>query len=195
MIRREGRGNVFVQYSENEIGERHDNTMFVATPYSFLLEIDRLFPENVVGVVGDPEVCALNLESSRCSIKLRLQDWSISSGKQGVRSVSVVLSHCIESYSHEATTSGKGEIDSLFEAINHCARQLVTVPQFHMTYTATAQGVTGPATVKVGLSYLDRSFHAVRIKDSALKAALEAYVEALNCVLNYSRITFMSLDS
>lgn len=195
VISREGRGNVFVQYSENEIGERHDNTMFVATPYSFLLEIDRLFPENLVRVVGDSEGCSLNLGSSRCSIKLRLQDWLISSGKQGVRAVSVVLSHCIESYSYEATTAEKGEIDSLFEAINHCARQLVIVPQFHMSYTATAQGFPGPATVEVGLSYLDRSFRAVKVDDSALNAALEAYVEALNCVLNYSRITFMSLDS
>lgn len=196
IIRREGRGNVFVQYSENETGERHSNTMFVATPYSFLLEIDRLFPKNTGEVRGDPEVCTLSLESSiMCSIKLRLQDWSISSSKQGICSVSVVLSHCIESYSYEATALATGEIDSLFGAINHCARQLVTVPQFHMSYTATAQGFPGPATVKVGLSYLDRSFHAVKVDDSALNAALEAYVEALNCVLNYSRSTFMLSDS
>lgn len=193
MIGRAGKGDVFVQYAEDEFGERHSATIFVSTPYSFLLEIDRLFPEDIE--VGETEACAVSLDLFGCLIKLHLQDWSISSGKHGVRSVSVVLSHCVESYSYETPVLDTGEIDSLFGAINHCARQLVTVPQFHMSYAATAQGFPGPANVRVILSYLDKSFHAVRVDDSALNAALEAYLEALNCVLNYSHNTLMSSNS
>ncbi len=192
MISHNGKGHVFVQYAEDENEERHSATIFVATPYSFLLEIDRFFPEDREGY--ESESCGLNLESSGCSIKLRLQDWSISSGMSGVYSVSIVLSHCIESYSYESTTLETGEIDSLFTGINHCARQLVTVPKFHMSYTAAAQGFPAPATVEVGLSYLNRSFRSIKVGDSALNAALEAYIEALNCVLNYSHNTFMSSD-
>ena len=184
-----GRGDIFVEENQNIEGFEDVITVFVATPYSFLLEID-----DHVNVLSQDNA---DLEQQRIegevnkSSKLEqicVEDWNLLTGKSGVKSVSVSLRSKDGRVAHKNVVgSDFGEIDSLLAVINECANELIQLPSFHLSYTVnSAQGIPSPVQVEIGLSFFNRLLTGSCRGDSTNECTINAYMQALNKVLVYS---------
>lgn len=192
-IRKHGKGFIFLENAESEDGSRDRIYIFVATPYSFLIQLDNDFGEESFAcnsIDGNSE----SFRENNCP-KLNLHDWGLTTGMRGITAISLTLSYCAYFHTHRQLIPKTGEVDSLFLAINSCARALLQqdvrepnyLPEFHTSYTSTsAQGLPGLINVEVGLSYLDRNFQASRSGKSTLDCTLNVYIDALNKVIQYA---------
>ena len=184
-LSQKGKAWIVVDDAEDEEGNQQPVTMFVATPYSFLLELDRLIGETA-GVHISDEKSPLD-EAEHHAIKLRLQSWSVTVSEDGTEALSVTLSSSNDSYTYEASDLSLDLISSLCLAIDHCARILTDLPEFHVSYTVlSSQGLPGTVRAEIGLSYFGKTFLAKSSGNSTIGCILEAYVNSLNQVLSHS---------
>ncbi|MGF1461474.1 MAG: hypothetical protein ACFBSG_20910 [Leptolyngbyaceae cyanobacterium] len=187
---RTGRGCIFAEIDEDLDGGEEEITIFVATPYSFLLEVEehisQITSENAV--LGNSRSVTAQVISGRIS-QLYIDDWSLQTGQTGVLYVSVTLKHRDGRAANMSLRNTEvGEIDSLLIAINRCIEQLTELPAFHLSYTVhSAQGIPSPAQVEIGLSYLNRLFTGCCKGNSTNECTINAYMQALNKVLIYSK--------
>lgn len=193
---RTGRGHIFAETDEDLDGGEEEITIFVTTPYSFLLEIE----EHISNISSDHTALDVIKSSYSPSALERLSliyvdDWSLTTGVSGVVRASVTLKHRdgrSASYSIGSSEMREfdslGEIDSLLIAINRCTEQLAELPAFHLSYTVhSAQGIPSPAQVEIGLSFLNRLFTGCCKGSSTNECTINAYMQALNKVLCYSK--------
>ena len=187
---RPGRGHIFVETNENLDGGEEEITIFVATPYSFILEIE----EHIANISSDnSDLDQTTIENTRVASdrlsQIQIDDWSLSASKAGVQRASVTLKHRSGKFAtYYLCESGIGEIDSLLIAINRCVEQLVELPAFHLSYTVnSAQGIPSPVQVEIGLSYFNRLFTGCSRGSSTNECTISAYIQALNKVLSYSQ--------
>ena len=189
-VTRRGRGNIFVEQSQDIEGCEDVITIFVATPYSFLLEIDEYvnaISQDNAELEQQRLVCEVSISSKLEQICI--EDWSLLTGKSGVKSVSISLRSKDGRIAHGMRAESElGEIDSLLELINECANELIDLPSFHLSYTVnSAQGIPSPVQVEIGLSFLNRLFTGSCQGDSTNECTIKAYMQALNKVLVYSQ--------
>lgn len=191
IIRRKGRGHIFAETDESlDGGENEEITIFVATPYSFLLEIE----EHISNISSDnaelenSKTAYSQVISDRLS-QVYIDDWSLETGRSGIAKASVTLKHRDgRTASCSLQNPDIGEIDSLLIAINRCTEQLAELPAFHLSYTLnSAQGIPSPAQVEIGLSYFNRLFTGCCKGNSTNECTINAYMQALNKVLCYSK--------
>ncbi len=111
--------------------------------------------------------------------KFKLVEFSISCGTKVRPTATVIIEY--DGESHEATGSGDGPIDAMYQAVEKICNVPCHIDDFTITTIADGQDALGDATVK--LTHEGQMYTGGDISTDILEASVKAYINGINKIV------------